>query len=137
MRVVASAAILAAVCYVPGPRTTCQHVLPIGGALVMLLSVPVFSRRAIRAVMAETLALLGVIAAGELLWLAPALVVIYATWILDYQLGRVRSSEGESDKTSSAPFWPYFYPLLAVACAAIIGVKLVGHVLPFHTFLRL
>ena len=78
--------------YVPAPKTSYKSFVPIGGAVLMLLSVPVFSRRPVRAVMAETLALLGVIAAGELLWLAPALVVIYAAWILDYQLGRVQTT---------------------------------------------
>ena len=86
LRVAASAAVLAAVCYVPAPRTSFKNVVPIGGAVVMLLSVPVYSRRPARAVLAETLALLGVIAAGELLWLAPALAVFYAAWILDWQL---------------------------------------------------
>ena len=42
---------------------------------------------------AETLALLGVIAAGELLWLAPALVVIYAAWVLDFQLASALRDE--------------------------------------------
>ena len=50
LRVVASAAILAAVCYVPAPRTSFQDFVPIGGAVLMLLSVPVFSRRPVRAV---------------------------------------------------------------------------------------
>ena len=87
LRVVASAAVLAAVWYVSGPRTSYRDALPIAGAGLMLLSVPVYARRPLRAVAAEWLALLGVIAAGELLWLAPALVVVYAAWILDYQLG--------------------------------------------------
>jgi hypothetical protein len=88
----------------------------------------------VRAVLAETLALLGVIAAGELLWLAPALVVIYTAWILDYRLGRVRATNGGSKASAAAPFWPFFYPLLAIVSAAVIGVKLVGHGFPFHTF---
>ncbi len=131
-RLVASAAVLAAVCYVPGPRTSFNNVVPITGAVLMLLSVPVFSRRAVRALMAETLALLGVIAAGELLWLAPALVVIYAAWVLDWQLAGVKSADDLSDAKSLASFWPYFYPILAVASAAVIGVKLIGHGLPYH-----
>ena len=145
--------------------------MPIAGAVLMLLSVPVFSRRPVRAVMAETLALLGVIAAGELLWLAPALVVIYAAWILDRQLASAKSAGGQGDLLPSPtttttmstwcptwcstwclgrraggeggsqfsfppPFWPYFYPLLAVASAAVIGVKLVGHGLLYHAMMN-
>jgi hypothetical protein len=133
-RVVASTAVLAAVWYVSGPRTSCGDALPIAGAVLMLLSVPVYSRTPLRAVAAESLALLGVIAAGELLWLAPALVVVFAAWILDYQLGRTQSADGQSPSPAAALFWPYFYPLLAIACAAVIGVKLVGHVFPLHVF---
>jgi len=132
LRVAVSAVILMAVCYISAPRTSYKDVVPIGGAVLLLLSVPVFSRRPARAVLAETLALLGVIAAGELLWLAPALVVTYAAWILDFQLGRAESTFGQSDATFVAPFWPYFYPVLAIASAAIIGVKLIGHGLPYH-----
>ncbi len=97
LRVVASAAVLAAVCYLPGPRTSFGDFVPITGAVLMMLSVPVFSRRPARAVMAETLTLLGVIAAGELLWLAPPLVVIYAAWILDRQLASAKSADGQGD----------------------------------------
>jgi protein-S-isoprenylcysteine O-methyltransferase Ste14 len=137
LRVAASAAILAAACYVSAPKTSHGDVLPDGGAVLMLLSVPVFSRRPMRAVAAEALALLGVIAAAELLWLAPALAATYAAWILDYRLGRARSIEGGNNGRSPPPFWPYIYPLLAVACAAVIGVKLVGHALPVHAGLNL
>jgi len=129
LRVVASAIVLAAVWYVPAPKTGFKDYLPISGAALMLLSVPVFARRAVRAVMAETLALWGVIAAGELVWLAPAPVVIYAAWILDYQLGCAQST---CDRTHRLPYWPYFYPILAIAGAVIIGVKLIGHALPYH-----
>ena len=132
LRVVASGAILAAVYYVPGPRTSYKDLVPIGGAALMLLSVPVFSRRPARAVLAEMFSLLGVIAAGELLWLAPALVVVYAAWILDWKLARVQATEASSNADSSPPLWPWFYPVLAIASAAIIGVKLVGHGLPYH-----
>ena len=155
-RVVASAAVLTAVCYVPSPRTSFNNWVPIGGAVLMLLSVPLYSRRPLRAVLAEATALLGVIAAGELLWLAPALVVIYSAWMLDFQLnlpspsgrgaggegdilpspacGRGAGGEGSSQSSLPPPFWPYFYPLLAVVCAAVIGVKLIGHGLPYHIF---
>ncbi len=126
LRVVVSAAVLAAVCYLPAPRTSFHQFVPVAGAVLMLLAVPVFSRRPARAVMAETLTLLGVTAAGELLWLAPAVVMIYAAWMLDFQLGRVKAGNGASDAPLPAPFWPYFYPLLAVASAAVIGVKLAG-----------
>jgi hypothetical protein len=132
LRVAASAAILAAVYYVPGPRTSYKDFVPIGGAVLTLLSVPVFSRRPARAVLAELLSLLGVIAAGELLWLAPALVAVYTAWILDWKLARVQSTEASSDADLSAPFWPWFYPVLVIAGAAVIGVKLVGHGLPYH-----
>ena len=148
LRVVVSAAVLAAVCYIPSPRTSFNDFVPIVGAVLMLLSVPIYSRRPARAghhvrmVAAETFTLLGVIAAGELLWLAPALVVIYVAWILDWQLGSVQQlssptgrgagGEGDSQSRFSPPYWPYFYPVLAVASAAVIGVKLVGHGLPYH-----
>ena len=146
LRVAASAVVLAAVCYVPTPQTSYKDFLPATGAVLLLLSVPVFSRRPARAVTAETFALLGVIAAGELLWLAPPLTVIYAAWILDFHLacanqlpspvpGREVAGEGSTEAgaaTSLPPFWPYFYPLLAIASAAVIGVKLVGHVWPYH-----
>ena len=132
LRVLASAALLVAVCYVSGPRTSYKNVVAISGAVLTLLAVPVFSRRAVRAVMAETLTLLGVMAAGELLWLAPALMVVYAAWFLDFQLARDKPADGPSNAASAPPFWPYFYPVLAVVSAAVIGVKLIGHGLPYH-----
>ncbi len=135
-RVAVSAAVLAAVWYVPAPKTSFDNYVPIGGAVLMLLSVPVFSRRPLRAVMAESLALLGALAAGELLWLAPALVVVQAAWILDFHLGCVKSAGSPNATTSPAPFWPYFYPVLAVASAAVIGVKLVGHGVPYHMLMQ-
>ncbi len=85
-RVVASTAVLAAVWYVLGPGRVAETPCRSPVLCLMLLSVPVYSRTPLRAVAAESLALLGVIAAGELLWLAPALVVVFAAWILDYQL---------------------------------------------------
>ena len=45
-----------------------------------------------------------------------------------------READGQSPSPAAALFWPYFYPLLAIACAAVIGVKLVGHVFPLHVF---
>ena len=109
--------------------------MPIGGAVLLLLSVPVFSRRPVRAVMAETLALLGVIAAGEILWLAPALVVVYAAWILDYQLARSQATERpESMRTRPPPSGHTSTRCLRLPCAAVIGVKLVGHGFPNHYF---
>ncbi len=145
MRVVAGAAVLAAVNYVTGPKTAFQNYVPLSGAVLVLLSVPVYARRPMRAIAAEVLALLGVIAAGELLWLAPALVVIYAAWLLDYRLSSTTSPDGPGEGQESplsrpgrgagreGDFWPYFYPLLAVAAAAEVGVKLVGHGLPYHS----
>jgi hypothetical protein len=158
LRVLASAALLAVVCYVPALRTSFKNCVPIAGAVLLLLSVPVYSRRPSRAVLAEMLTLLGVIAASELLWLAPALVVVYAAWSLDFQLRRVKSAGNQtlSEKPPSpsgsgpggegsclpspsgrgaggeGPFWPYLYPLLAIAGAVVIGMKLVGHGLPYH-----
>jgi protein-S-isoprenylcysteine O-methyltransferase Ste14 len=127
LRVVASVAVLVAVCYVSGPRTGFRDFVSSSGAVLLLLSVPVYARRPARTVMAEALALLGVLAAGTLLWLAPALVVIYAAWMLDFQLGRANATGGPSAVIFPARFWPYFYPLLAVAAAAVIGVKVIGH----------
>jgi len=136
LRIAMSAVVLAAVCYIPGPRTSFRDYVPLGGALLLLLSVPVFSRRPVRVLVAETLTLLGMLAAGELLWLAPALVVIYVAWILDSHLASVHQTfrtASRSDAIFPMPFWPYFYPVLAVASAAVIGVKLIGHGLPCHT----
>ena len=131
-RVVASAGVFSAVCYIPGPETNFGNFVPWGGALLLLLSVPVFARRAVRTVAAETLVLLGLLAAGELLWLAPALIMIYSAWILDFHLGGAQAGDGRSAAALQRRFWPYFYPLLAVAGAATIGVRLVGHGLPYH-----
>ncbi|MGO9112002.1 MAG: methyltransferase family protein [Thermoguttaceae bacterium] len=133
LRVAMSAAALTAVCYISAPRTSYKDVVPISGAVLMLLSVPVYSRRPTRAIMAEILSLLGTIAAGELLWLGPALVVTYAAWILDFRLASVPSTDSPSEMASCPPFWPYLYPVVAVASAALIGVKLIGHGLPYHT----
>ena len=114
------------------PRTSFNDFVPIAGAVLMLLSVPVFSRRPVRAVMAEMLALLGVIAAGELLWLAPALVGRLRG--LDPRFSTWARTIGRRSKPSARRVLSglYFYPLLAIASAAVIGVKLVGHVFPFH-----
>ncbi len=156
-RVAVSTAILAAVCCVPGPRTSfrvpartfdssnfttpsesavksgiVENFVPVGGAVLLLLSVPVFARRPARAVAAEMLALLGVIAAGELLWLTPPLVVMYAAWSLDWRLRRVSAIDHPSGAAIPASFWPYFYPVLVIAGAAVIGGKLIGHGLPYH-----
>jgi hypothetical protein len=157
LRLVASAILLTVVSFVSAPRTSLgahrstpdalrwseltepagpsgmrENSVPIGGAILMLLSVPVFARRPVRAVVAEAIALLGATAAGELLWLAPAVVVVYSAWILDYQLASVNSASGPSGAASAQRFWPYLYPIVAVACAAVIGVKLAGHVWPYH-----
>jgi protein-S-isoprenylcysteine O-methyltransferase Ste14 len=132
LRVVVSTGLLAAVWFVPGPKTSYKNSLPAGGAILMLFSVPIYARRPFRVVMAELTALLGVIAAGELAWLAPVLVVTYTAWIFDFQLGQVEPALADVAAKCSRPFWPYFYPPLAIAAAAIIGIKLIGHGLPFH-----
>lgn len=135
LRVLTSSAVLAAVWYITGPKTGFKNYVPLIGAAFMLLSVPVYARRPARAILAETLALLGVTAAGELLWLAPAVLAIYAAWMLDFQLASPPSPDGPGDVAIRRTFWPYFYPLLAVAGAAVIGMKLVGHGLPYHIFI--
>ena len=71
------------------------------------------------------------ICAGELLWLAPPAAAIYAAWILDRQLGTA-SPDKSGKRAAAAVWWPYLYPLVAAACAAVIGVKLLGRVLPYH-----
>ncbi len=131
-RVLASIAVVAAVCYVPGPKTSYQELVPIGGAILMLLSVQTYSRRPSRALLAEFLILLGMIAAGELLWLAPIVAVAYAAWVLDWRLASIKAEVDSSSATCSRPFWPYFYLALAFAGAAVIGMKLVGHAMPYH-----
>jgi len=134
LRVAASTLVMAAVCYLPGPKTSFKSYLPIGGGVLLLLSVPVFSRRPVRAMLAEAFALLGAIAAGELLWLAPIVVTVYAAWMLDDRLGRAQAANSPSGESLPPPLWPYFYPVLVVAAAAIIGVKLIGIVFPYHVF---
>lgn len=133
-RAAAGALILAAVCWILGPKTGFHNAVPVGGTVLMLLSVPVYARRPVRAILAEALALLGAIAAGELLWLAPAVAVLYQAWILDGLLAARRPPDTSGDSTAPANFWPYLYPPLVVACAAAVGVKLVGRLLPYHLF---
>jgi protein-S-isoprenylcysteine O-methyltransferase Ste14 len=132
MRVGAAAAVLAAVCLVSGPHAGFRDVMPAGGAALLMLSVPVFIPRPLRAFVAESLALLGVIAAGQLLWLAPLMIVIYSGWMLDWQLSNQYCADVANDTASRPAFWPYFYVALVVAGAAVVGIKLVGHGLPFH-----
>jgi hypothetical protein len=180
-RATAGSAVLAAVYLLHRPATGYRNVLPLAGAALLLLSVPIYARRPLRAMLAELAALLAAIAAGELAWLAPLLAAVYEAWLVDWQLspvslrkraveamvnlaetpsppaplpegeGSLLSSppaslaEGErsllptppapvpeDDGKLSGPYWPYLYPLLAAACAAVIGVKLVGRVLPYH-----
>jgi hypothetical protein len=132
LRVVAAAGVLTTVCFVSNLLTSFHNVLPLGGAALIMLSVPMFSRRPRRAIMAETLALLGTIAAGELLWLAPVLIVIYTAWMLDWELSCQEPVDDQQPTTPCTRFWPYFYLPLVIAAAAIVGMKLVGHGLPYH-----
>jgi len=131
-RVIAGGAVLAAVCMISGPRTSFGHVVAISGVALLMLSVPVFMWRPGRPILAEMLALLGAIAAGELLWLALPVAAIYMAWILDLLLDKGASFDYATEPAAPPRCWPYFYPLLAMACAAVIGVKLVGVVLPVH-----
>ena len=85
----------------------------------------------VRAFLAEILALIGALCAGELLWLAPPAAAIYAAWILDRLLGTVAPGE-LGDRAVATAWWPYLYPLVAAVCAAVIGVKLMGRVLLWH-----
>jgi hypothetical protein len=146
---------MAAVRLMHGPTTGYQNVLPIAGAALLLLSAAIYARRPVRAILAELTALLGAIAAGELAWLAPLVTAIYEAWLLDWQLsplslrerarGRAVEATDNQLETPSPPaplpvgegrlvatYWPYLYPLIATASAAVIGVKLVGRVLPYH-----
>jgi len=131
-RLLVGGAVLAAVASLAGPRTAYRNVVPLIGPALLLLSVPVYGRQPVRAILAEALALLGAIAAGELLWLAPPVAAIFQAWILDRQLAATISSDDAGDATGPAAYWPYLYPLVAAACAAVIGVRLVGRVLPYH-----
>ena len=128
-RAVIGGAILAAVCSIQGPLTVYGNVVPVSAIVLLLVSAPIYARRPVRAILAEILALLGAICAGELLWLAPPAAAIYAAWILDRQLGT--ASPDKSGERAVA-WWPYLYPLVAAACAAVIGLKLLGRVLPYH-----
>ena len=129
LRLMASTAVLAVLCCISTPATTFQNLMPAIGGALLLLSIPVFARRPVRAVAAEAVALMGAIAAGELFWLAPPLVAVYAAWTLDWQL-RSTPAAGESSEPEAAlpaAYWPWLYPLLIVASAAVIGAKLFGH----------
>jgi protein-S-isoprenylcysteine O-methyltransferase Ste14 len=132
-RVVAAAAILAGVWSLQGPLTTYRNALPIAGILYLMFSVPFYARRPVRVILAEWFALLGAICAGELLWLAPPATALYAAWLLDRPLlGAAASPDGSRDAAVPAASWPYLYPLVAAACAAVIGIKLAGRLLPGH-----
>jgi protein-S-isoprenylcysteine O-methyltransferase Ste14 len=151
-RAAAAGAILAAVSWLHGPLTSYRKVVPISGVVLFLLSVPiyagaipfsplssgegqgvgpVFHLSPIRAILAEMLALLGANCAAELLWLAPPAVALYIAWILDRQLGTTTRNE-PGDAAVTAAWWPYLYPLIAAVGAAVIGVNLVGRILPYH-----
>jgi hypothetical protein len=133
-RVILMAAVLVVVCVVSGPRTSFQNKVPLAGAALLMISVPCFARRPARAMLAEALALCGAIAAGELLWLAPAVIVAYSAWALDWNLTSQTAADGQSPAPPAERFWPYLYPLLVVSAAAVVGVKLVGIVWPYHVF---
>jgi hypothetical protein len=138
-RAAIGALVLVAVWWIVGPATSLRNVVSIGGAVVLLLSVPCYARRPVRAILAEWVALLGTIAAGELLWLAPGVALLYQAWILDRLLAAGPPAETSDDSAaaasaSTAAFWPYLYPPLVVACSAVVGVKLVGRLLPYHLF---
>ena len=85
-RLAAAGAVLAAVCIIARPQTSCNNMVLWCGVGTLLVSVPVYARRPTRAILAELLALLGAVAAGELLWLAPPLAAICEAWLLDRQL---------------------------------------------------
>ncbi len=129
-RVAAGGAILAAVYWLHGPMTSYRSIVAISGIL-LLLSVPIYARRPVRTILAEMLALAGAICAGELLWLAPPTAAIYAAWILDRLLGTAVPGDSD-DRAAETAWWPYLYPLIAAACAALIGVKIVGRGLSGH-----
>jgi hypothetical protein len=128
-RAAAAGAILAAVCWIRGPLTIYWNVVPISGVVLLLLSASIYARRPLRGILSEMLALLGAICAGELLWLAPPAMAIYAAWLLDRQLGTASADESGD---ATAAWWPYLYPLVAAICAAVIGVRLVSRLLPYR-----
>ena len=134
-RAVMGVAVIAAVYLTQAPRTSCDNFVSTAGALLLLLSVPIYSRQPMRAFIAEIVVLLGVIASGELLWLAPAMATAYTAWILDWNLvdGASRlSGMADASPSNKIAYWPYFYMVLVVVGAAVIGTKLVGHGLPYH-----
>jgi hypothetical protein len=131
IRAAVAAVILAAVSWIHWPLTVYHNALPIAGILLLLLSVPAYARRPLRALLAEMLALVASICAGELLWLAPPVMVIYAAWLLDRQLAPASVDEQSNDYLSAA-WWPYLYPFIAASSAAVIGIKLIGRLLPYH-----
>jgi hypothetical protein len=68
------------------PRlATHDAMLPLGAAL-LALSLAVYSRRGVRALVAECMALVGVIALCGWLWLAAIPILLYMAWMLDSRL---------------------------------------------------
>ena len=128
-RAAAGGAILAAVYWLHRPLTICRNVVPFSGIVLLLVSIPIYARRPVRTILAEMLALAGAICAGELLWLVPPAAAIYAAWMLDRLLGTSMSGEPD-DRATEMAWWPYLYPLIAAAGAAVIAVKLLGRVQP-------
>jgi hypothetical protein len=82
--------------------------------------------------LAELLALISAITAGELLWVAPPVAALFEVLILDRRLDKEAPPDSGSEKSAVTAYWPYLYPLVAAACATVIGIKLVGRVLPYH-----
>ncbi len=78
------------------------------------------------------LALVSAIIAGELLWLAPPVAARFEAWILDRRLDQEPSLDSGNEKSAVTAYWPYLYPLVAAGCAAVVGIKLVSRVLPYH-----
>jgi hypothetical protein len=121
-RAAVAAAFLAGAWYGLGPRAGQREMASASAAVLLLLSVPAFARRPVSVVLAELLALLGVITASRLVWLVPLSAVIYTAWAFDYALAGGRAAEATEDPAAIV-YWPWLYPLVAVASAALIGIK--------------
>lgn len=96
VRIAVAAVVLVAAFLTKAPITAIHAwVLP-AGAVLMVISVPVFSDSRARGLAAECLAMIGILVASERLWLVAVPMLLYAAWILDSLLPEERQTETSS-----------------------------------------